>query len=148
MAQENMHGCDLRKGRVSIPGQVYSITLVTRNREPFFRDFRLARTLIGIFREHEKRQVTKSLCFVIMPDHVHWLLELGYKKELSAVVQGVKSLASKRAGRKLWQKGFYDHALRRDEDIAATARYMVLNPQRAGLVEHYNDYPHWDAVWL
>jgi hypothetical protein len=38
--------------------------------------------------------------------------------------------------------------LRRDEDLRAVARYVILNPVRAGLVQRVGDYPHWDAVWL
>lgn len=47
-----------------------------------------------------------------------------------------------------WQKGFHDHALRKEEDLTATARYIVANPLRAGLVQRVGDYPHWDAIWL
>jgi len=32
--------------------------------------------------------------------------------------------------------------------VQATARYIVANPLRAGLVERLGDYPLWDAVWL
>ncbi|MFM2004374.1 MAG: hypothetical protein RLZZ09_29 [Pseudomonadota bacterium] len=28
------------------------------------------------------------------------------------------------------------------------ARYNVVNPLRAGLVDRIGDYPHWDAAWL
>ena len=49
---------------------------------------------------------------------------------------------------KVWQKGFHDHAIRKDEDIKAVARYIIANPLRAGLVENIGDYPFWDAVWL
>ena len=48
----------------------------------------------------------------------------------------------------LWQKGFYDHGLREEEDLKDIARYIVANPLRAGLVEKIGDYPHWDAMWL
>ncbi len=48
----------------------------------------------------------------------------------------------------IWQKGFHDRALRRDEDIRAVARYMVMNPVRAGTVSRIWDYPLWDAVWV
>ena len=47
-----------------------------------------------------------------------------------------------------WQKAYYDHALRGDEDIQDVARYIVGNPLRANLVTGIGDYPHWDAVWL
>ena len=35
-----------------------------------------------------------------------------------------------------------------DEDLKKTARYIVANPLRAGLVKRLGDYPHWDALWL
>lgn len=51
-------------------------------------------------------------------------------------------------GRKIWQAGFHDHAVRREEDLAGIARYIVANPLRAGLVDAIGDYPLWDALWL
>ena len=83
-----------------------------------------------------------------MPDHLHWLMQLGETHPLSAVVRDVKALSSRRLGRRLWQKGFYDHALREDEDLRELARYIIANLVRAGLVEKTGDYSHWDAVWL
>jgi REP element-mobilizing transposase RayT len=48
----------------------------------------------------------------------------------------------------LWQRGFHDRAVRREEDLQAVARYIVANPLRAGLVRRVHDYPLWDAKWL
>ncbi len=148
MPKQKPHGTNLRKGRVSIPGQIYVITAVTRERQPFFTDFFVSRTLIRVLLEHEERGYAETLCFVVMPDHLHWLMQLGYSRELESVVRSVKALSSKRTGQRLWQKGFHDHALRRDEDMKNVARYVVANPLRAGIVDSLNDYPHWDAVWL
>ncbi len=50
--------------------------------------------------------------------------------------------------KRIWQKGFHDHALRCDEDVRAVARYLVMNPVRAGIVSKIWDYPLWDAVWV
>ncbi|MBN2873265.1 MAG: transposase [Halothiobacillaceae bacterium] len=89
-----------------------------------------------------------------MPDHVHWLLRLNEGQDLSAGVQKARSLASRKirqvAGHESFagQPGYFDRALRGDEDLAAVARYIVANPVRAGLVKSVRDYPHWDAVWL
>jgi putative transposase len=46
------------------------------------------------------------------------------------------------------KKAFYDHAVRKDEDVQGIARYIVANPLRAGLVKHIGYYPLWDAIWL
>ena len=48
----------------------------------------------------------------------------------------------------LWQKGFHDRAIRKEEDMQEIARYVVANPLRAGLVEKIGDYPLWDVIWL
>jgi len=89
-----------------------------------------------------------------MPDHFHWLMEQGDSSKLSTTVRNVKAHSARKINRSLkrtgplWQPGFYDRAIRREEDIAAVARYIVANPLRAGLVDRIGDYPLWDAVWL
>jgi hypothetical protein len=47
----------------------------------------------------------------------------------------------------VWQVGFYDRAMRREENLPLAARYIIDNPVRSGLVEHVGDYPLWDSVW-
>ena len=75
--------------------------------------------------------------------------------QLSAVVGKIKSHSSRlinrlhgTRGQPIWQRGFHDHALRKDESVLAAARYIIANPLRAGLVRRVGDYPLWDAVWL
>ncbi|MGD8571312.1 MAG: transposase [Gammaproteobacteria bacterium] len=138
----------LRKGRVSITNQIYSITAVTHERNHYFSDFNSARTLINILRSHEQTGDAYTLCFVVMPDHFHWLMQLQNQKDLSATIQSVKSMTSKRLGFPVWQKGFHDRAIRHEEDLVDIARYIVANPIRAGLVNSIKEYPHWDAIWL
>jgi REP element-mobilizing transposase RayT len=148
MSSQHPHAKDLRKGRVSLGNQVYHVTTATLGREPVFADFHAARILISALRHaaHEKR--AQTLAFVVMPDHLHWLMQLGESRGLSAVVGAMKSVVAHRLGRRIWQAGFYDHALRGDEDLPGVARYIVANPLRAGLAQKLGDYPHWDAVWL
>jgi len=142
------HGRSLRKGRFSEPNRIYLITTVTRERCRIFSGLHNARCLIGVLRDAQTLNHACTLCFVVMPDHLHWLMQLGDVRDLSAVVQSVKALSSKRIGHRIWQQGFYDHAVRDEENIKAIARYIVANPVRAGLVSRIGDYPHWDAVWL
>ncbi len=98
-------------------------------------------------------ELLHSLAWVLMPDHLHWLVTVD-SIDLSEVVRVFKGktgfVLNKRLTRQgaFWQRGFYDHAIRKEEDIRAAARYIVANPLRAGLVEHISDYPHWDAIWL
>lgn len=144
----------LRTGRFSEPGRVYLVTTVTHERAPLFNDFRLARLTIRALQAPDAADTCHTLAFVLMPDHLHWLLELR-AASLSSVVGRFKAKASAAINRETgspgvprWQRGFHDHAVRQEEDLATLARYLVSNPLRAGLARRVGEYPHWDAVWL
>ncbi|HRQ64024.1 MAG TPA: transposase [Xanthomonadaceae bacterium] len=144
----------LRKGRVSVPGQVYLLTLVTQHRIPRFQHFVVGSGTAKAIAEFDLTTDHRIPCWVLMPDHFHALLELGTSEPLDRAVHRLKFVMARAANRclkrhgRLWARAFHDHALRRDEDLVATARYIVANPVRAGLVRRVGDYPFWDAVWL
>ena len=149
MSTPRFHEKDLRKGRTSIPGQIYHLTFVTHARTPIFQDLYSGRRVINILREIRRHKLADTLAFVIMPDHMHWLMRLGSARDLSGTVGTLKSLTARRLGaNKLWLPGFHDHAVRSEEDVVAIARYIVANPLRANLVEHIGAYSLWDAIWL
>lgn len=147
-------GHALRTGRASEPGRAYLLTAVTLERKPVFNDWQLARLLIAEMRHAHESKTVESLAWVVMPDHLHWLIELG-DTPMKALMQRIKSRSAIAINKssdlyngKLWQRGFHDRALRREEDMQAIARYIVANPLRAGLVKRIGDYPLWDAIWL
>lgn len=87
-----------------------------------------------------------------MPDHLHWLVQLGPAHPLQQLVQSLKRQSARdvnillgRTGSPVWQPGFFDRALRAEDDLKATARYIVTDPIRAGLCRGVRDYPLWDA---
>ncbi|WP_232056811.1 REP-associated tyrosine transposase [Methylomonas rhizoryzae] len=141
-------GGNLRKGRVAIAGQTYLITTVTQYRRPVFADFHAARLVVRALIFEQRRMTADTLAYVVMPDHLHWLLTLGQSKSLSQLVQAVKAASAKQIGNPVWQAGFHDHAVRQEEELKNLARYIIANPLRAGLVERIGDYPHWDAIWF
>jgi len=141
----------LRIGRVSLPGHAYLVTSTSFDRRPLFSDLLPARCVcraIGLETEAE------TLCFVLMPDHLHWLMQLGADADLSVVIGRIKSISARwirqrvQIEGRVWQAGFHDRAIRREEDLREVARYVIANPLRAGLVQSVREYPHWDAVWL
>lgn len=146
---------NLRKGRYSEQQRAYFVTSVLAERERrYFADFSCARLVVEEMRALHDDEAVCSLAWVIMPDHIHWLFQLGDGMDLSAAVKRFKARSARRVNDHLhrqgalWQKSFYDHALRDGEDVRGIARYIVANPLRAGLVEHIGDYPLWDAIWL
>lgn len=142
------HGKHLRTGRVSLPGQVYLVTMVTRSREKTFSGFHEASVAARSLYDSSIVPRAHTLAYVVMPDHVHWMIQLGSVATLSTTVRLYRARVSVLLGRSIWQPGFHDHALRAEEDVAEVARYVVANPLRAGLCEKIGQHPYWNAVWL
>jgi REP element-mobilizing transposase RayT len=96
----------------------------------------------------------KLLAWVLMPDHAHWLLQLGDAEPLPLVVGRMKARSARAVNRlrgekrPVWASAWHDQAVRKNEDLRSVARYIVANPLRAGLVQSVSDYPFWDAAWL
>ena len=113
-----------------------------------------ARAVVQALHARDAEGQCQTLAWVLMPDHLHWLIVLR-DTDLSTLVGRMKQAASRKINRLLdqqgqvvWQQGYYDRMLRQEEDIVGVARYIVANPLRAGLVSRIGDYPYWDAVWL
>ena len=76
--------------------------------------------------------------FVIMPNHIHLLLQINTDADgrsmiaptISTVVRLMKGTVSKQAGLSVWQKGFYDHVIRNDNDYREIWNYIEGNPGR------------------
>ena len=80
--------------------------------------------------------------YVIMPNHVHVLVTPGPGKELSGILHSWKSFTANAINRllrrdgKLWQDESFDHVVRDDEGLRHYQRYIVDNPDNAGLREN------------
>ena len=74
--------------------------------------------------------------YVIMPNHVHLLLQIHSDSNgrsmiaptISTVIRLMKGTVSKQAGFAVWQKGFYDHVIRNDNDYRDIWNYIEGNP--------------------
>jgi REP element-mobilizing transposase RayT len=143
----------LLRGRCSHEGAAYLVTTTTASRLPLFRSLRLAAIVASELRRLERSGHWHVKAWVLMPDHAHLVLELR-GAPLSDAVQLFKGRVARRVNvarrtrGALWQPGYHEHAIRRDENLLAIARYVITNPVRAGLVRRVGDYPFWDACWL
>lgn len=74
--------------------------------------------------------------FVVMPNHIHLLLQINADAggrpmaapTISVVINQLKGAASKKAGFPIWQKGFYDHVIRGERDYLEIWNYIEGNP--------------------
>ena len=135
----------LRIGRWSQTGNVYAITAVTYARRRWFDDEANVDLLIEALRTVERTGRTCSLAWVIMPDHLHWLIELR-RGTLAGCMQILKSRSGRAIARQveanapIWQPGS-------DECLRTQSMYIAANPVRAGLATCLGEYPHAWSRW-
>ena len=138
----------LRKGRHDASGLYYALTAVTVGRQPLLTSPNAARSVLASMQWLDNNKRIILAAGVIMPDHFHMVARLG-ESALSAVMHSLKGYSAKRineaCGRSgtVWQHGYYDHAVRNDEDLNEIIRYCLNNPARAGLVADFHLYPYW-----
>ena len=145
----------LRGHRYSTPNQVYLITFTVDKRQRIFVENHLAaRAFCLSLNDSRLWYEARLMCWELMPDHVHLLIQIGEIESLSRLVGRVKTNTARVVNRvlkkkgQLWEKGFHDKAIRSEENIVDIARYIALNPIRVGLVKNVGMYPYWDAIWL
>ena len=69
--------------------------------------------------------------YVIMPNHIHFVVHIenkNKKEKLGDIIKVFKSLVTKRVGYKIWQRNYYDHIIRDENDYANTLQYIQDNP--------------------
>ncbi|MBR6609045.1 MAG: transposase [Oscillospiraceae bacterium] len=75
--------------------------------------------------------------YVIMPNHIHLILHLGYENlgghgnpPLQKIVGQLKSFTTKKYEKLLWQRSYYDHIIRNDMEYAEIWSYIDSNPSK------------------
>ena len=134
-----------RCARLVVPGLPHHVTQRGNRRLPtFFRDgdYALYRHLL---REGCAKAGTRIWAWCLMPNHVHLILvpssEDGLRAALGEAHRRYTRLVNEREGWRghLWQSRFASFAM--DEQwLVACARYVELNPVRAGLVRRPEDW--------
>lgn len=136
---------NLRKGRVSLFCASYFITCVAKCSHKSVIKSIPAQGIMSVIKAMENSGDIDLFCGTIMPDHVHLLVALKEKLSIGQVVGKFKSLTrnflSEHGIR--WQRNFFEHRLRPDDRTSHYARYIFLNPYRAGLVQRKTEWPFW-----
>ena len=134
----------------STPG-AYFITICTENREKLFWDLvgadiirplnvplspigKIVEQGILQIAEHYENITVDKYC--VMPDHLHLILhietDMGGRMisapTVSTVVGSLKRWVSRQVGRPIWQKSFYDHGIRNQQDYEDIWKYIENNP--------------------
>lgn len=141
-------------GRRSIRFAYYTLTTTVAGRRRIFTDEASVKCVVDALRQSDQEHRSRTLAWVVMPDHVHWLMQLR-DDNLSRCMQRFKSRSAHAFnqlhdsyGSSVWKRGYYDHCIRSQEALQTHAQYLIENPVRAGLVTTPEAYPyHWNR-WL
>lgn len=124
--------------------------MCTLDRAEYFTDSQVVSVIVDHFLQTAREKDIAIVAYCVMPDHLHLLVD---GENDSSEMEPFVSLAKQRAGywfsrshgKKLWQKGYYEHVLRDEEKTEAVAYYIIANPIRKKLVEKVMDYPYWGS---
>ena len=122
---------------------MYHVVMVTEHRLKVFgeivngqmvlnREGRIADKAIRGIPDHYPRVDIEE--YIIMPDHIHLLLsiegnpQVPSNPDLRKIISAFKSIVSRQCGRPIWQRSFYDHIIRNDQDYMETVYYIQGNP--------------------
>jgi len=131
----------------------YFPTFCARSRQTVFADPIAARETVAQFRRTASDEHFLVFAYCLMPDHAHLLVEgaterADFRRFAKMSKQRSGAAHALRCGGRLWQEGYHDRILRKDEDVKEIARYILENPARAGLVRAPADYPYLGSeVW-
>jgi REP element-mobilizing transposase RayT len=149
MPFENIrHQSHLRKGRFSEEGRAYSLTKCASQGISLIQDPSVTKALIETLFWMGRQNVFSLGAFVVMPDHYHAVIVLAGTKSLTQIMRSIGSHTAREANRimgssgQFWQRGYYDRAIRKTEDINAIFEYIHHNPVRRGLVQIADEWPY------
>jgi putative transposase len=132
---------DYYKGRIRA-----TFTICVKDRRQLFT----TKTVVDQFLATPKNIENKYECinwvYLFMPDHLHLIMEgRTDRSDLWKMIVLFKQKTGFWLAQKMpeiqWQKNFYDHIHRTDEDLKKQIRYILENPLRKKLVSDWIIYP-------
>ncbi|HSB73375.1 MAG TPA: transposase [Candidatus Methylomirabilis sp.] len=136
-----------RRKSLRLPGYdygsegAYFVTVCTKDHVPWFRDKNIAEILEETWeRLPDRIPRIRRDAFVVMPDHIHFVLWMGDNTStnptvsLGEVVRHLKAVVARRvrvAGNPdfAWQRNYYEHVVRDEHDLLRIREYIRLNPE-------------------
>lgn len=142
----------IREKHHRLPDEMYrgfrivAFTACMKERNTFFTAEARFKNCEKILLDALKQCECGSDVYLFMPDHIHFLLR--GQSDNADVLRAMKSFKQKTGfwlsqnySSVRWQKDFYDHILRTEDEIPKHITYILNNPVRAGFVEDWKNYP-------
>jgi len=143
--------------RTYIPGVAWFFTVNLAQRKGNYLLISHIDELRGAFRYIKKNYPFRLDAVVVLPDHLHciWTLPVGdsnystrwslLKGHFSRAVDRDERISlsrQKRRERGVWQRRFWEHRIRDQEDFNRHVDYIHWNPVKHGWVKQVTDWPH------
>ena len=109
-----------------------------------------------VYRTIQRRRPFETIAVCVLPDHVHavwalpegeadfstrWsLIKSGFSRGLSSSSRSASKVAKREKG--IWQRRYWEHAIRDDADLERHVDYVHFNPVKHGHVARETDWPH------
>ncbi|MDJ0807166.1 MAG: transposase [Gammaproteobacteria bacterium] len=135
-----------RYQRYYLTGHPVFLTIVTHHRQPLFAKAETVKTLLQSMRWAKSKYPFRHMAHVILRDHLHWILKPDEGILFSDLVAAVKRDVTWRLRESghtgpFWQKRFYDHIIRNDDDFGCHLDYVHYNPVKHGQASRPLEHP-------
>ena len=132
------------------PGQIVFITQIINQRQPAFHDQKSIALLQDTLRYTKEKHSFKMLAYVILPDHFHMLIQPDGESNFSQIMHAMKGRFTRAYKKRFsmtdhinfWQKRFWDHVIRDENDLENHFHYIHYNPIKHGYVDHPQNWKH------
>jgi REP element-mobilizing transposase RayT len=135
-----------RRPRLQLPGGIYHVMSRGNRKAPIFDDDDDRRRFLDVVADAAVRYDVGCYAYCLMGNHYHLLVttRLGNLSRAMKHVNGVFTQASNRRHRRtghLFEGRFHSLIVENEGYLRDVVRYVVLNPVRAGLVDHPAAWP-------
>ena len=141
--------------RAKVGANTYFFTVVLADRSSNLLVDQIDR-LRQFYRIVQERRPFETVAICILPDHVHaiwslpesdadfstrWsLIKSGFSRGLEAQPRSISKVAKREKG--IWQRRYWEHAIRDEADLERHINYIHFNPVKHGYVSRVVDWPH------
>jgi len=149
----------MRYRRAEIAGGTYFFTVVTYKRQPFLTHPENIELLRVVFRKVKNQLPFEINAIVILPDHIHCLwtlppedfdystrwkmIKAHFSRNCQIKTQEIVSQSRQKKGEKaVWQRRFWEHYIRDENDFERHFDYIHFNPVKHGLVNAVKDWEY------
>jgi putative transposase len=143
-----------RRNRVEGGTYFFTVAIANRHLDLLVQHIEVLKIAL---RDEKKNAPFINLGFVVLPDHLHavWRLPEGdadysnrwrrIKTRFSRALPHDETVSNSRIAkgeRGIWQRRFWEHTIRDEDDLPRHLDYIHYNPVKHGFVCHAADWPH------